>query len=111
MRVGTQPRGIMLERIVEEPNYDYMCEQYRGQLLKQLGGIAINLDNSTVASESDWVLDYEKTNWKQITWVAPFKEWIILKDLAMAYGNEVAAEYIYCSPCLIVPIGPASDRV
>jgi len=29
----------------------------------------------------------------------------------MAYGNEVAVDFVYCSPCLIVPIDLASDRV
>jgi len=111
-RIGTRPRGIMLETIVEQPNYDFKEESYREFLIKYLGGIPINLDNNTVASESTWMQGYGIANcqWKQITWVAPFKEGNILKDVATAYGNEFAVDFVYCSPCLIVPIVPASDR-
>jgi len=110
-RISTRPRGIMLEKIVEAPDYNYEDEGYREHLLSWLGGIAINLDNGTDASDSEWVREYENKNWKQITWVAPFKVGNPLKDVVVAYGNEVSVGFIYCSPCLIVPIDPASDRV
>jgi len=111
-RRGTRPRGIMIKRIVEQPKYDYMSVSYREYLIKKLGGIPINLNNDTIARDSEWVQDYGvPKRWKQITWVTPFKEVNILRDFAMAYGNEVAVDYIYCSPCLIVPIVPADDRV
>jgi len=112
-RIGTRPRGIMLERIVEQPDYDYEVTNYREYLIEWLGGVPINLDNSTAASDSDWVHERHGVTkkWAQITWVAPFKEGIRLKDVATAYGNEFAVDFVYCSPCLIVPIDPAGDRV
>ena len=104
--------GIMLDKIVEQPNYDYMNVSYRGHLIKKLGGIPINVKNGAEARESQWVGTSGTTdNWEQITWVAPFKKGNTLRDVATAYGNEVSVDFIYCSPCLIVPIGPASDRV
>jgi len=112
-RIHTRPRGIMLERIVEQPDYDYKNTNYREFLIEWLGGVPINLNNSTVASDADWVQEgYEMPKRSaQITWVAPFKEGIRLKDVATAYGNQYAMDFVYCSPCLIVPIDPASDRV
>jgi len=112
-RIRRRPRGIMLERIVEQPDYDYEDTNYREFLIDWLGGVAINLDNNTMASDSDWMrMGYAvPKKCAQITWVAPFKEGIRLKDAATAYGNQFAMDFVYCSPCLIVPIDPASDRV
>ena len=110
VRQATQPRGIMLERIVEQPDYDYEDTSYREYLIDEFDGIPINKDNITLASDSDWVRDYKKPQWRQITWVTPFREGNNLRDVAMAYGNQLAVDYVYCSPCLIVPIAPASDR-
>jgi len=85
---------------------------YREYLIKKFGGIPINLDNNTLARDSEWVQDSRVAKqWKQITWVTPFKEVNHLRDFAVAYGNEVAVGYIYCFPCLIVPIDSANDRV
>ena len=111
-RTDTRPRGIMLERIVEQPSYDYMEESYRERLITEFGGIPINKDNKTLAKASEWLRDREVTEESmQITWIAPFKEENNLRDVVTAYGNQVAVDYIYCSPCLIVPIDPASERV
>ena len=124
-RKGSRPRGIMLERIVEQPSYDPTDVGYREHLIKRLGGAAINLDNGTLARESEWVQERSgvqerprkkkrpevKKKWTQITWVAPFKEGNPLKYVAEVYGNEHAVDFVYCSPCLIVPIAPATDRV
>jgi len=113
-RTAARPRGIMLDSIVEQPSYDYMDESYREHLITKYGGIPINKDNKTIASDSEWlqpeghVVTEESM---QITWVAPFKEGNNLRDVVTAYGNQVAVDYIYCSPCLIVPIDPASERV
>ena len=111
-RTAAQPHGIMLERIVEQPKYDYMDESYREHLITRLGGIPINKDNETLAEDSEWLQEHEVTEESmQITWVAPFKEGNNLRDVVTAYGNQVAVDYIYCSPCLIVPIDPATERV
>jgi len=111
-RVAARPRGIMLERIVEQPNYDYMEESYREHLITELGGIPINKNNKTLAKDSEWLRGREVTaESMQITWVAPFEEGNNLRDVVTAYGNQVAVDYIYCSPCLIVPIDPASERL
>jgi len=113
VRVSTRPRGIMLRQIVEQPRYDHTDISYREYLIKKLGGVPINLDNNTVAKESKWVQGSSGVTkkYRQIIWVAPFKEGNRLKDVATAYGNQVATDFVYCSPCLIVPIDPASDRV
>lgn len=101
----------MLEKIIEQPDYDYMDASYREYLIRKSNGIPINKDNNTLASDSEWVQRRRGTKkWKQITWVSPFKEGNRLRDVVTAYGNQVAVDYIYCSPCLIVPIAPASDR-
>jgi len=50
-RVGTQPRGIMLKEIVEQPDYDYMNTSYRETLIKELGGTPVNLDDNTLDKE------------------------------------------------------------
>ena len=103
----------MLERIVEQPDYDPMNTSYRDYLVERLGGVPINTDNTTAARESDWVQERYtvRKNLTQITWVTPFKEGNQLKDAATTYGNEFTVDFVYCSPCLIVPIAPASDRV
>jgi len=110
-RIAARPLGIMLERIVEQPNYNYEDESYREHLITKFGGIPINKDNKTLAEDSEWLEDREVTEESmQITWVTPFKEGNNLRDVVTAYGNQVAVDYIYCSPCLIIPIDPASER-
>ena len=109
-RIDHQARGVMFETIVELPNYDYVNTSYREHLIKRLGGVPINSDNNNLARESMWVKQFEVQRWEQITWVTPFGKGDCLRDVGMAYGNETSVEYIYCSPCLIVPIAPASDR-
>jgi len=44
-----------------------------------------------------------------ITWISPFNGRNQLHDISMAYGNEVSAGCIYCSPCLVFRIAAASD--
>ena len=111
VRQAARPRGIMLKRIVEQPNYYCEDTSYREYLIDKFGGIPINKDNNTIASESNWVQDYQKPQWRQITWVTPFREGNNLRDVATAYGNQMAVDYVYCSPCLVVRIAPASGRV
>jgi hypothetical protein len=111
IRTASRPRGIMLARMVEQPKYDYMDVSYREQLIKKYGGIPINLDNETLTESSRWVTDRVAGKWEQITWVTPFKALNRLRDVVTAYANQVAVDFIYCSPCLTVPISPASERV
>ena len=110
-RIYTKPRGIMLKEIVEQPDYNYMNDSYRETLIKKYGGTPINLDNNTLARKSMWVKNYTVKRWEQITWLTFVGKRNRLKDVAMAYGNEVNVDHVCCSPCLIIPIAPASDRV
>lgn len=76
------------------------------------GGILSSLDNDILASDSEWMRSHRGTKkWKQITRGSLFEEGNRLRDVVTAYGNQVAVDCIYCSPCLIVPIDPAPDRV
>ena len=96
-------RGIMLDEIVRDPSYDYYSESY-GNALKGLGGVSVNKDRDSWAAEEDDESEF-------ITWISEFNGRNQLQDLSMAYGNEVSADYIYCSPCLVVRVPAASDRV
>jgi hypothetical protein len=104
--------GIMLDEIVRDPNYscERYGESYGGVLMMDMGGVSVNKTQGAVPDDAPWVADYD-TEGEFITWISPFNERNRLKDICMAYGNEVTADYIYCSLCLIVRVAPASDRM
>ena len=105
-------RGVMLKKVVELADYSYQETNYIEYLCYELGGTPVNLSNKTLARRSDWVQHHRVEKWEQITWVTPFREGNRLRDVSMAYGNDaVSLEYAYHSPCLCVPVAPASDRV
>lgn len=103
--------GIMLDKIVQRPGYDYVDDSYESALVMELGGVSMNKTEGAALEHSHWA------NWELgsenefITWVSPFNVRNRLQDISMSYGNEVSAGFIYCSPCLIVRIAAASDRV
>jgi len=102
--------GIMLGEIIQGPSYDYEVESY-GSALMGLGGVSVNKTEDGMFNPPDWATDEDDVEREFITWISPFNGRNQLQDLYMAYGNEVSADYIYCSPCLVVRIPAASDRV
>lgn len=104
--------GVMMEVIIENPRYDYEQTEYVNHLIEELGGVPVNLYNGVLARDSNWNGDYLTESYEQLTWLTDFAESANeLKDLALAYGNEVTVGFVYCSPCLTVHIEPASDRL
>ena len=101
--------GIMLDKIVLGPSYDYDAESYESAVMG-LGGVSVNKTESAALEYSHWA-DDEDNEREFITWISPFNGRNQLQDIRMAYGNEVSADFIYCSPCLIVRVASASDRV
>jgi len=104
--------GIMMDRFIMGPSYDPEQSSYEGALVEDLGGISVNKAESAgfgLARNSAWI-DYD-TDGEVITWVSPLNKRNQLQDVGMSYGNEYTAGFIYCSPCLIVRIADASDRV
>jgi len=109
---GSGPEfGVMMAEIIEQPCYDYYRYgvSYASHLVDELGGIPVN----KVSSDSPGMVKWfgEDDGEGRITWISPFNGRNQLKDFTMAYGNEVSVGYIYCSPCLIAHVPPASDRV
>ena len=105
--------GIMMDRIAKSPSYDPEQSSYEGALVEDLGGISVNKTEGAafgLARNSAWIHNYDMGG-EVITWVSPFNERNQVPNISMAYGNEYTAGYIYCSPCLIVRIADASDRV
>jgi len=101
--------GIMLDRVVLNPYYDYTDESYEGTLVNE-GGVVVNKTEDLNFDHSRYRA-YEEGEGEFITWISPFNGRNRLQDINVAYGNEISADYIYCSPCLVVRIAAASDRV
>jgi len=102
--------GIMLDSIVPRPYYDYEDDSYESTLVKELGGVAVN-KTEDLNFDCGRYREYGEDDGEFITWVSPFSGRNRLQDIKMTYGNEFSAGYIYCSPCLIVRVAAASDRV
>lgn len=109
-RLEPEGYGIMVDRFALNHYYDYSRESYEGALVKELGGVSVNKIEGINFNPSLFA-PYGESEGEFITWISPFNGRNQLQDINMAYGNEVSAEYIYCSPCLIVRIAAASDRV
>jgi hypothetical protein len=99
--------GIMLDKIIQDP--DYQCESttYEDTLV-DMGGTSVNKTEDVLIRCTRWVVEGDG---EPIIWISPFNDRNQLKDVCMRYGNEVTKECIYCSPCMIVRIAPAIDRV
>lgn len=102
--------GIMVDRIAQNHDYDYYDESYEGSLIAKMGGVSVNKTGAPDLDRSRRVLDGEGEA-QFITWISPLNERNKLQDLAMAYGNEVSAEFIYCNPCIVARVAAATDRV
>ena len=111
-----QDIGVMLGAIIEDPEYYYEESNYQ-QALVERGGVPVNLSNDVLANDLErhwnWGWDIPKDVPEQLTWVTDFFAESVngLRDVRLHYGNECTLDYIYSSPCLIVRIKPASDRV
>lgn len=46
----------------------------------------------------------------QIAWVTGLAPASTLERAVMAYGNEARLEFVYCDPCLLATVKPASER-
>ncbi|KAF9648980.1 hypothetical protein BDM02DRAFT_3269016 [Thelephora ganbajun] len=103
--------GVMMDRIVRDPDYDYEGGySYEDTLIGELGGVSVNKIQDAAIERSPWVSNGEDEG-AFITWISPFNGKNQLQDVSMAYGNEVSVGYIYCSPCIIARIAAASDRI
>ena len=92
------------------PSYDCVVhESYQDALVAERG-ISVNKTESAGLDGSKWV---SKDNQKGefITWVSPFNERNQLHDISLGSWNQITGIYINCSPCIIVRIAAASDRV
>ena len=105
--------GIMIGSIVYQPSYDFNNQRYEDYLLEELDGIPINLANGVLAADSEWnkqelIEEYEQLTWLTADFVKSANE---LKDVTVAYGNDLSVGFTYCRPRLIVRIRPAADRI
>ena len=103
--------GVMVDKIVRGPNYNYTRECYESALMAVRGGVSVNKIEGATLNHTYWAEEDGDRESEFITCISPFNGKNQLQDIRMAYGNEVSADFIYCSPCLIVRIAAASDRV
>ena len=102
--------GVMVDRIVSNLYYDYEDGSYEGTLIRELGGVGVN-KTEDLDFVRDRYLEDDEGEGEFITWISPFNGRNRSQDIRMAYGNEFSADYIYCSPCIIVRVAAAGDRV
>ena len=112
--------GIMVDQMVKGPIYDYggnfnrEVDTYEKALLKEEGGVLVNIVENVKPDDSPYVAD----GWSEgefITWISPFNTRNRLHDINVtnvhSYKYWVSAQDIYCSPCIIAHVPFASDRV
>ena len=46
----------------------------------------------------------------QVVWITPLAPLSTLERPVMAYGNEAELEFVYCDPCFLATVKPASER-
>ena len=102
--------GIMVGQIAQRPDYGYRDDSYEGALVEDLGGVPVNRTEGADLDKSYWVSKMEIEG-EFITWISPFNGRNQLQDISVGCGNEIEVWYIYCSPCIIVRVAAASDRV
>ena len=103
--------GIMLDEIAQDPEYNHEYECYERGLV-ELGGVPVNKTDRVPLDSSFWAVDSEgETEGEFITWISPFNGRSRLQDITVSCGSEPSGGYIYSSPCLIVRITAAIDRV
>ena len=101
--------GIMLDTITQAVYYDPNLESYESTLVTELGGVPVNKTEKAKLKKSRWV--EEGVDFEFITWVSPFVGRNQLQDVTVALRSDVSTDIIYCSPCLIVDVPAAVDRV
>ena len=102
--------GIMLDKIICDPPYHYDIETYESALVAG-GGVPVNKTDVATLGRSSWVANGDSEG-EMITWISPFNGQNRLEDItSVSYGNEPCASCIYSSPCIIVRVATASDRV
>ena len=102
--------GVMLDRIVMDPQYDYEDDGSYEGTLEELGGKQVNKAEDAPLDRAREVY-YRRNEGEFITWISPFNKRIQLHDVHVAYGKQVSVGYTYCSPCIIARVPAASDRV
>ena len=108
---GEPEYGIMVDRIVSSPDYRCMLdESYEDTLIMDLGGVGVNKTEDLDFDRNHYLED-DGCEGEFITWISPFNGRNRSQDIKLAYANDVYADYIYCSPCIIVRVTAASDRV
>ena len=100
--------GIMFDGITQA-YYDPYNETYETALLKDFGGVPVNLaDDPNIDDPCQMDARAEP---QFITWISPpDTERNKLQDITVAMGNDVSTGFIYCSPYLTVDIPGADDR-
>jgi len=100
--------GIMVDTVTEA-YYDPYDDRYENALVKDFGGVPVNLTEDVNLDDSPWI--DEGATPKFITWISPPDcERNKLQDVTVALGNELNTGFIYSSPCLTVDIRPARAR-
>lgn len=111
--------GIMVDEI-DWVEYSHEDETFETGLLLNHRGVLVNKTEDADPHESglfdkskpEWDSDDEEgTRVEFITWVSPFNARNKSEDYTVSLGNDVAVDTIYCSPCIIARIAPASDRM
>ena len=105
--------GVMMDKIIEEPYYDYYSDEtYASHLIDKLGGIPVNMSNPASAQMAEqFDEDDEEDEMTWITWITPFNSRNQLRDFTLSSGKSYPViGRIYCSPCLIAHVPPAIDR-
>ena len=90
--------------------YDYYNDNYEGALVKGLGGASVKKTEYVDPNSSRWVSEGVDEAEFTTCCVSPFNGRNQLQDTTVAYWNEPSVGLIYCSPCIIARIAPASDR-
>ena len=108
--------SVMMKTIVHNPYYDQEQTDYGEHLVKELGGVPVNMYNGVLVADSEWTLHWHKDELmercEQLTWLTDFtKSANQLKDIEVTFGNDVSVGFVYCSPCLIARIRPTINRM
>ena len=108
--------GIMVDKIAVGHYYDSETESYETSLFSDLDGVAVNVAEGAALDDYYRVSEGEGEG-EFIEWVSPFSTLNKMRDIAIRstetgfYGGEQYRENIYFSPCIIVRIAAAIDRV
>jgi len=114
---GTSDVGVALGRVrlLAEKYYKPDTGRYDERFLADMTydhGYKVNVVNGVEAREEQihgcWIHENEQT--MQVVWVTPLAPASTLEHPILVYGNEAQLEFIYCDPCLLATVKPASER-